>query len=410
MVAQFQSQYNYATNWQRRLNEISNATLRDRILLAMMQAAGCIKRYTGGGEFCEFNIKMRNPKPEGYSDYVPPNYSQPDSYRTARLPWSAYHHGKHLGRLKLNMNQGAEQAINIFTSAMEEVDESFRGRWPEYFYQNGDSPPLGESNPMHGFYTLFDKYVNSTAAASQGYMGRARLLSGTYAGLTIDLGTESGTFQGDDGAATVQAGTWAGYNWWPNGQGDPAYDYMHPLIVNTTAGAAATPVSWGANAAFNSLYWQTMLDWGMAHARRLNGGARKGLNLILCGVEPHLVMQEGMQSTYRTMTRIVMDSALRASQDASPVLMETGFNVGVHNGAVIAQDFDMPNTTDLLGLRLTSIQYQPVNAYDGRNNPAIMQPYQGQAPGGGGELIGGFSHGQLVFFEPRNMVAWRPLG
>ncbi len=400
MVAQWQSHQQYATTHQRRLDEISDTTIRGRILLALAEAAGCFEKYAGGGAFCEFPILISNPAPEEYSDYVPPNYSQPDMFRTGRLPWGAYHHGKHLGRLTLNMNQGVEQAIDLFEASMREVDKAFTQRWPEKWYQNGDS--FGP-NALHGFYTLGAKYINATAAASQGFEGKVRLLSGSYAGLAMDLGQVSAVWAGDDGYPTVQSGTWAGYNWWPMGTGEPGYDYCHPVIVNTTAGAAAgAPVSWGPNAAFDEVYAEQMLDFGIMASRRLNGGPKKHMDLILCGMKPMSIIRNRMSATYRTLT--VMNSSNVQSQG-----LETGFPVHMHNGSVLAEDFDMPNTTDLIGLRLEQIRYHPVAAYDTKATQ-IMSPWSGPAPGGTGELIGGFSHGQLVIMDPRSLVFWRPLG
>lgn len=401
----FTSQYMFASTFQNRISEIANNTIRNRVLLMMLQSRGRILP-PDGGEPLEWIVHMRNPKPRGYNPDGAPDYSAPDSKRTARLNYAMYHHGVRLNRKDLAVNKGKQQFINIFQDAIREVEDSFGQRWPEYLYQDGDNPAGAEPLPLMGFYTIYNKYVANTAAAYQGYQGKVRIVSGSYAGLTMDLGTESSEWQGPDGYDTVQStdatlGVTANQKWWPFGQGDSAYDYWHPLIVKTAS------TSWGSNPAFNEVYCEEMLDFGLQYSNRVAKGDKGAISIILSATDPMLTIRKRFASTYRTMAEILPTDPMTGRPGGEGAAY--GRPVYLYNGRYLVDDFDMPNNTDLIGLKLETIAYHPVHAYDQTTGATpIMEPFDGDIPGGAGKLIGGFSLGQLRL-SPRDLVFWTPL-
>jgi len=285
-----------------------------------------------------------------------------------------------------------------------EVESSFKNRWPEYLYQDGGNPPLGEPYPVHGFYTWF-KPIASTAAANQGYQGKVRLVSGSYAGLTMDLGTEGSDYSGPDGFSTVQTtnagtGVTAGQSWWPAGRGDPAFDYWHPLVVNSTANA------WGPSPGFNEVYVSDMLDFAISYSRRVASGDAGEVNLVLCATDPYLTIKKHFATTYRTMAQYLNDPMGQTTQGRA--YSEPVYNFG---GCALVRDYDIPNTTDLIGINMDTIQYKtvhPINTYSG--TLPIMEPWNGMVPGGNGELLGGWTLGQMYVYTPRNTFLITPLG
>lgn len=403
----FPSNYVFATTFQNRLASITDTTIRNRVLLMMLQSRGRIMPADGGA-ILEWDVYMRNPKPKGFNSEVTPEYNSPDSLRVARLGWGAYHHGIKLDRITIQTNKGKQAFINVVTKSIKEVEQSFSQRWPEYFYQDGDNPPDGEPRPLQGFYTWFNKYVNNTTAAYQGYQGKVRIASGSYATLTMDLGTDSSDWAGPDGYDTVQTtnsepGVTAGQKWWPAGKGDAAYDYWHPLIVNTSA------TSWGTNPGFDEIYCEKQLDFGIIYSRRVSKGDKGPINIILCGQQPMITIRSHFQATYRTMAEILPTDPKGAPAGMSGRAYATP--IYQYNGVYLIDDYDMPNQTDLIGLNLDTIAYRPVHNYNAVTGTfPLMEPYDGEIPGGSGRLIGGFSLGQLQLDTPRNTVLWKPLG
>lgn len=406
----FPSTYVFATTFQNRLAQITNQTIRNRVLLMMLKSRNRILPPDGGA-VCEWDVYMNNPKPRGYSSEVTPEYNTPDSLRVARLGWGAYHHGLRLDRITIQVNKGKQAFINVISKSIKEVEESFSQRWPEYFYQDGDNPPGGEPRPIQGFYTWFNKYIANTAASYQGYQGKVRLVSGSYAGLTMDLGTESSEWAGPDGYDSVQTtasspGVTANQKWWPFGQGNSAYDYFHPLIVKTAS------TSWGTNPGFDQIYCTKMLDFGIMYSRRTSKGDKGPINLIISATDPMLIIREKFESTYRTLPEVMPTDPMGGTNDGGRGGQGRAYGQPIYqyNGCYMIDDFDMPNSTDLIGLNLDTISYRPVHSYNQVTNSfPLMEPYDGEIPGGGGRLIGGFSLGQLQIDSPRNSVLWTPL-
>lgn len=403
----FGGDYQFAANYQHRLNEITQTIFRNKPMLGLMQSFGRITPAKGG-ELLEWVVNMRNPKPRGYSGAGIPEYNEPDNKRTARLPWGAYHYGLRLDRIKLQTNRGPTAFVNMYEDSLNEVKNAYELRWPEYFYQDGDNPPGGEPKPLIGFYTWLGKYSTNTAAAYQGYQGKVRIVSGSYAGITMDLGTESSEWQGDDSSDTVQTtsnpkGITAGQKWWPAGQGDAAYDFWHPLVVNTTS------TSWGSNPGFDAVYCEEQLDFGIMYSRRNAQGDKGPINLLLTGTTNVLTIRKRYATTYRTATEIMPDNPKGGMGGQMGPGLAFGKAVHYVNGCYICDDFDMPNTMDIIGLNLNTISYHPCFPYGEAGEVQIMEPYEGEIPGGGGKLIGGFNLGQLQIDTPRNSVLWSPL-
>lgn len=403
----FLTQYDFATTMQNRLSDITDQTKRHRVLVNMMESKGNIKPPEGGAVI-EWIVYMRNPKPKGYNRNGTPEYNTPDSLRTARLGWGAYQYGQKLDRVTVQVNKGVNQFINIVNQAVTEVEMSFTQRWPEYFWQDGDNPPDGEPEPIRGFYTWFSKYIANAGNAYQGYQGKVRLVSGSYAELPMDLGTDSSDWAGNDGSDTVQTtnaatGVTAGQKWWPYGHGDSAYDYWHPLLINTST------AKWGTNAAFDETYCESMLDFGIQFSKRNSQGNSGRINVIFSSTDPMLVIRRRFQSTYRTYAQI-----LPGDPNGTPSNMEGrayGTEIYVYNGCYLVDEFDVPNSQDLIGLNMDTLSYHPSHPYDeGRQSYMLMEPYFGEIQGGSGKLIGGFAVGQLRINSPRNSVLWSPFG
>lgn len=399
----FLTQYDFASTMQNRLSDVTDQTKRHRVFLSVLESMGNIEPPEGGAVI-EWVVYMRNPKPKGYNRNGTPEYNTPDSLRTARLGWGAYQYGIKLDRVTIQVNRGVNQFVNIVDQSMKEIELSFRNRWPEYLWQDGDNAE--EPEPIRGLYTVFNKYVASAAVGYQGYQGRCRIASGSYAELTMDLGNDSADWAGPDNSDTVQTtdtsiGVTAGQKWWPFGHGDSAYDYWHPLIVNTTANA------WGTNAAFDENNCESQLDYGIEFSRRNNGGDKSSISHIFAATDPNLVLRRRFSSSYRTYAQFISDPNGPAQNLKGQAY---GTKIFVFNGVYIVDEFDVPNSSDLVGLNMERIKYHPAHPYDdNRGSFMLMEPYFDEIPGGSGKLIGGFSVGQLRF-SPRDMVLWKALG
>jgi hypothetical protein len=401
MAGLFTSPYQQATTWQQRAANVTDAVKKSRWLLYFMEKRGCFKPPTGGA-FAQWEVYMRQPKPQGYNEDIGPTFSKPNHLESAKLPWAYYQHGKILDRALLSQNSGTQQIINVVADSMKNVEDAFINRWPEYFYQNGDIAT--EPSPLYGFYSILSKYYSTTAAANQGFQNKVRLMNGSYAERVMNLGDKSPDYVGNDGFATIQVTDStvgiAGNSWWPAGRGDPAYDYWHPLVIKTQSPA------WGPSPGFNAAYCSEMLTWGIGYSGRTASGDKGEIDMLLMGTEPYLALMSALQNTQRMITPMV--PKMESPQDVGGRL----WNQPIYqfSGCMLVRDHDMPNTTDVIGCNLNYVEYQPLNQPDpGSSRIPLIGVGRDKITGGAGQVLYGYSEGQLIFRSPRSLVLWTPL-
>lgn len=405
----------YTSTWQARLDQITDLTIRKRHLLQMMQNAG---RITGpsGGRFVEWPLFAQANRPRGYGRSTPPNFQQPDNLRMPQLPWAAYHYGEELHVLDIEQNMGAEQFIDIVVNANNSVEKAFTQEWGFYLFQDGSS--ASEEMPMYGLKSAFKYYNVATATAAaprQGYDGKVRLPSGTYAGYNTALATLGGSWSGQNGGSTYTStagGGTATFLWWPEGRGDAKYDAWSPLMVNTSSqGWNGSNVA-DTSVAFNTTFASQMLNFGIDYNSRLSVAGIKGqLDLILMATKNRLILQNYYEATQRTMTEVVMQPSDAGSIPSSSGMLDVAKPVGIHNGVFISTDYDIDDPDLMIGINMMGVEYRTVHS----NSPTsgrtrIMVPYKGEIPGGAGQMIGGRSHGQFIINSPKKLTFWYPFG
>jgi hypothetical protein len=405
----------YTSTWQARLDQITDLTVRKRHLLLFMSNAG---RITGpsGGRFVEWPLFAQVNRPRGFGRNTPPNFQAPDNLRMPQLAWSAYHYGEELHVLDVEQNMGKEQFIDIVVNATNSVERSFSEEWGYYLFQDGST--ASEEMPMFGLKSAFKYYNVATATAAaprQGYEGKVRLPSGTYAGYNTALGTLGGSWSGEDGASTytstVGGGT-ATFAWWPEGRGDAKYDAWSPLHINTSA------QSWAGNSnaadtsiAFNSTYASQMLNFGIDYNARLTSPGIKGqMDLILMAVKNRLVIQNYYEATQRTMTEMVPMPSGESVPSAQGSALSVAKPVMFHNGVALSTDYDIDDPDLMIGLPINAVEYRTVHSAGPTGKMRLMTTYRGEIPGGSGQMIGGRSHGQFIINSPKKLVFWYPHG
>jgi hypothetical protein len=356
-------------------------------------------------------------RPRGFGRNTPPNFQAPDNLRMPQLPWSAYHYGEELHVLDVEQNMGAEQFIDIVVNANKSVEKSFTDEWGYYLFQDGST--ASEEMPMYGLKSAWKYYSAATATAAaprQGYEGKVRLPSGTYAGYNTALATLGGSWSGSNGASTYTftgGGGTATFLWWPEGRGDAKYDAWSPLIVNTSSqGWNGSNVA-DTSVAFNTTFASQMLNFGIEYNSRLTTPGVKGeLDLILMSTKNRLVLHNYYEATQRTMTELILLPADGASlPSASSTGLSVSKPVGLHNNVAISTDYDMDDPDLMIGVNMQGIEYRTVHSASPTSGKTrIMVPYKGEIPGGSGQMIGARSHGQFIINSPKKLVFWYPHG
>jgi len=400
----------YTQNWQARIDNVTDLTFRKRHLLMYMQNRG---RITGpkGGNFIEWPLFVQANRPRGYGRNTPPNFQPPDNLRMPQLNWAAYQYGEELHVLDIEQNMGAEQFVNIYDNAQKSVLKSFEQEWPSLLFQDGSTAT--EEMPMFGLKSAFKYYNVATATAAaprQGYDGKVRLPSGTYAGYNTALASLGGSWSGQNGGSTYTNGA-ATFLWWPEGRGDAKYDAWSPLHINTSSQSWTGSITADTSVGFNTTYASQMLNFGIDYNARLTSPGIKGqMDLILMAVKQRLILQNYYEATQRTINEVVPMPAAGTTQSGQGGALDVAKPVMFHNGVILSTDYDIDDPDLMIGLNLDAIEYCTVHASGPMGQTRIMIGYEGDIPGGSGRMIGGRSHGQFIINSPKKLVFWYPFG
>lgn len=213
--------------WSRLTNTTINQYLRDeqvnimrhRVLPAMLDSRGQIE-YGGRGLQLDWKVRYKRVAMTGYADMDPINIARQDQWKTAQLDWRAYVSGNAVSKKEKLENRGQEAIINIVSGIVERLVSDMKDQFAEEYYVDGNA--AANVKRMHGI----ESFGGYGSAADTGYY----LPSDSFAGLTTDPGTYGGSWTGT----------------WPNGYGDPQYDFWSPIIVDYTDTTWTGTATWAS--------------------------------------------------------------------------------------------------------------------------------------------------------------------
>jgi hypothetical protein len=194
-------------------------TVRKRLWMAMLNKRGLVRTGVDGSYEREYNVRYRKPPIEsfgygGQAVYNPRNY-----HKRAKMGWRGYittdeMHVKEYEMLKNSQHK----LVDRYGEAIPELISGMQNTFGEEFYVDGSA--AGNDERFEGIETLF---------GSGGTVVAADLIAipdTTYHNLDTDL-HQAGTWTSDLGTKPNAA---LGYDW-PEGSGDPEFDYNSPLHV-----------------------------------------------------------------------------------------------------------------------------------------------------------------------------------
>lgn len=180
--------------------------LRNRKLLAMMQKKG---RFSFGhsGESMQWPVQFAQVPLTGYADMDVITFSRQDLHKNAVLPWRGYALQNALSKKEKLMNSGTEAIVKLYSGMTERMMTDFKAQFGEQYYVDGTT--AANAKKMHGIESFMG--TGGSASVATGYASPSQ----TFAGLATDLAN--------------YAGTWTGS--WPDGTGDPSYDFWAPIVI-----------------------------------------------------------------------------------------------------------------------------------------------------------------------------------
>lgn len=199
-------------------------TLRNRKLTALLEKDGRVS-FGWSGKEVEWRVQYRELEMgTGYADMGPVSFARTDVLQLARLPWRGYIFGEAVSKKEKLMNKGKEAIVNLLSETPKIMMSSMDNQFAEEFYVDGNA--AGNTLKIHGI----ESFLGTTGSVAAD--NKTIPPSDTFADLSTILGNYGGTWTGS----------------WPDGVGDPEYDFWSPLICYSLGTGWADGALWSLNA------------------------------------------------------------------------------------------------------------------------------------------------------------------
>lgn len=277
--------------------------IRNRKILSMLKAKGRIT-YGHEGTQLDWGIRYKRRNLEGYADGDTLQFARSDTFKRAQLPWRGYTMQDMVTKKEKLMNRGKAALIKYVSELVTLMMDDVGDRFHSQLYLDGNAS--GNERKIHGF----DSFTGVS-----GTSGKCGSPSDTYAGLSTALGTYGGSWTGT----------------WPNGDGDPEYDFFSPILVDATnTGWTSSTKTFAANPV-------EQLRYGILAAKRSD--SKKGmLDAVLLSSPDYSAFATTLDSTEHVYVQ---------AGGSGPSLRSFGWgDIQNFEGVEITWEFGVPNAAD----------------------------------------------------------------
>lgn len=305
--------------WQRVLNttiheyirEEEENILRDRKFLAMLKDRGRIT-FNHAGDLMDWKVRHKRAPIRVYRDSDTLTFSRINRWKTAQLDWRGYAATDSITKFEKLKNKGPEAIIKVFDQMTKNLMDDISEYFGDELYVNGYG--TGNTGRIHGLESFF----GTSGVRPSPYPVCAP--NSTYAGLLCTLGQYGGTWT-LDGSSNVN---------WPDGKGDPEYDFWSPLIIDyTNANWSAATKTW-ANTCGEAL------RYGIIKSHR-NRSVKGQLDCILLERELFRQFEDFQDGKERLVIK-------RGDKEGG--LYALGFSDAInYDGVDLATEFGVPSNT-----------------------------------------------------------------
>lgn len=294
------------------LKQVSDQTIRNRMLLAMLQKKDRIVMNMSGYEM-NWDVQYRVHPVTAYGDFNNLDYNRTNLWKQAVLGWRGYKSTDAYSRMESQMNKGDVAIINRASSILGNLSKAVTKRLGSEMYVDGFAS--GNELRLCGFGSFSGQ---GTCASTD----KVCQPSDTYAGLSTSLADQGGTWTTNLTGTDIPNATVA--TDWPLGSGSEEYDYWCPKIFNATASTWGTGgTTWATNCENILRYAQQCMIQG--------GGEEDKPNLALLNGNWMIDFKNRMSSKQR----IIVNQDLGAKDLGFPSALN-------FEGLTLDSDFDVP--------------------------------------------------------------------
>lgn len=274
---------------------------RNRKLLAILRSKGRIT-FDHGGDMMDWKVRYKRAPMRTITEGDTLTFARINRWKTAQLEYRGYAATDTSYKMEKLKNKGTEAIIKWFSQMVENLMKDIEEYFQDELYVDGNAS--GNEGRIHGF----DSWFGNSGAASSGYIATS---NDTYANLSTVLGNYGGSWSGN----------------WPDGKGDPEYDFWTPLIVDYTDAAWAASTKTWPNTCVEAIRY--------AITKSQKNRAKRGmLDLILLDPE----MYRGYLEKQETKERLIISRGEKPSG-----LYALGFSdVTNQDGVDITSEYGVP--------------------------------------------------------------------
>lgn len=294
--------------------EESDLTMRNRVVLALMEKYGVIEYNANIGHSSVWTVKYKNPTTSPFTNRQDIRFGASQNRKQLTIEPRYYHGTESLSYHEAQQNSATElQIVSLMDKKQEDLAMSMKNTFCSKFFNDGYT----NTSWFHGIDSCMG--TGTTVAAD-----KVAQPSDTYGGLSTALGAVASSWSSDLATSpNANAATD-----WPFGQGDAQYDYISPLILNTTS------TSWSNGTAFADNCEEVMQYMKNAQDHRVGKEMRTNSPYV------HLLASDYFNS---------FEAFFRPRQEIMVPLeaQELGFRDNVFNfdGTWVTPDYDVPSSS-----------------------------------------------------------------
>jgi hypothetical protein len=290
--------------------EVEDATWRNYILPGMIKERGnVVLNVSGAGMTRPIQFDIHDVRDTLGEDPLSP--TRKNLWQRAEFEMRGYDVTDAIKKKEMLENRSKHAIINVYKQFVKQLGDSMDKHLATRYVVDGST--AANSKGWEGLGTLFQASgdtlnVSTGAARTANAADPIAEASGTYANLTMDLGSYGGA---QDSSAV-----------WPWGQADVKYDFWTPLLVNATS-TYFSGSTWAANGV-------EALRLALAHSQRNDARSSAGIDLFLMSRDWLYAFKNQLD----TKERVIVSENLPARA--------LGFKTISFDGVEIAQDTSMP--------------------------------------------------------------------
>lgn len=300
----------------RYLKEASDQTVRQRVLLSMLDSRGRLKFNVDGHTETNWIVQVRDPAIRQYGDSARQTFTEHDAYETLQIDVRGYIGTDKLSHRTTLLNQGKHAIVNHYDTKLGILMRAAKRRLGSDVYADGYA--TGNEQALIGL----GSFMKPDASVASDDLVAIPDSTASYGGKSVALGTFGGTWSSDLAVAARPSSQLT--NDWPYGSGSAEYDALTPKMINVAS------TRWPSGAAGWDNNCTVILRRARQWCRSLGGDGSEPMLHLLCS-EFYSEFQDYMESKERV---------ILPHKDTS----DYGFSKTINfEGASLVDDFDVPS-------------------------------------------------------------------